>query len=354
MANNTDKSKRYLYSLDSTSRKAFCPQCRHRSLVLYINQSTGEPLDPTVGRCDHQNSCGYHLPPRVFLKAYPDFTSTSQRWRHELADRPAEQPKLQQSFIPISLLTQINDQAEPSDNLLRFFIRRFGREKALEVFHLYNVGPSTRWLHEGGCATAFPQINTEGKVCQVKVIAYNAKTGHRLHEEDTTQMWSQKQGKYFKEQGNQKVWFAGKTLLGDQEAHLCQTYFGAHLLPTDTEARVCLCESEKTAMVAHLYIRGIWLATGGKNGCRWTEPEVAAVLRGRKVVLYPDLGCMEAWAEGAAKLRSQGITVQVSRFLEERATPEERSRGLDIADFLLACDDTSQDPDSSAAAPADQ
>jgi len=63
-------------------------------------------------------------------------------------------------------------------------------------------------------------------------------------------------------------------------------------------------ESEKTAiLMSVLQPQYIWLATGGKSGCKWYTPEVAHVLTGRKVILYPDLGAYEAWSEKAQALR---------------------------------------------------
>ena len=40
-----------------------CPACeRKRSFTLYVNED-GEPLNPAVGRCDHESACGYHYTP---------------------------------------------------------------------------------------------------------------------------------------------------------------------------------------------------------------------------------------------------------------------------------------------------
>ncbi|MCD8302976.1 MAG: DUF6371 domain-containing protein, partial [Prevotellaceae bacterium] len=287
----------------------------------------------SVGKCDHQNSCNYHLPPREFFQAHPDLAAATGQWRNP--DAKSSTAAQLPTFIPRSLLPRLADEGEPSDNLLRYFVSQFGREDAYSVFHRYHVGPSKHWIYQGGCATAFPQIDPQGRVCQVKVIAYNPVTGHRLHEEDAAQVWSERRSTYFIDKKYAKVWFAGKSLVGNPNATLRQTYFGAHLLPQRPRAEVCLCESEKTAMVASLRLDGVWLATGGKNGCRWADPQVSAILRGRRVTLYPDLGCLEQWEQGAASLRRQGVDAHISRYIEENASQAERSHGLDIADFLL-------------------
>ncbi|MCD8303204.1 MAG: DUF6371 domain-containing protein [Prevotellaceae bacterium] len=329
--------KQYLYRLDRTSRKYTCPDCGRRSYVLYINQLTGEPLDPTVGRCDHQNSCGRHLPPRDFLREHPDFTSSPEELRRRLEAKPFRpESELPLGFIDKRLLPPLFFADQRRDNLQRFFLQKFGAEKTEQVFRLYHVGPSRHWISQGGYATVFPQIDTQGRVRQMKVICYNPLTGHRLHEQDPALRWSRRLGAYVQDSKWQKVWFAGKSLVGQQNVRLEQTYFGAHLLASRPGEAVFICESEKTAMVAHLMLQGgLWLATGGKNGCRWSSFETSRPLRGRRVYLYPDLGATSQWEEGAAQLRRWGVDARVSQVLEARATDDDRNRGLDVADFLL-------------------
>ena len=117
--------------------------------------------------------------------------------------------------------------------------------------------------------------------------------------------------------------------------HLRQCPFGEHLLNrTTTSAPVMLVESEKTAVVmCHFMPDYIWLATGGKNGS--FNREAMSVLRDREVTLIPDLGATERWREKSALLADICKRVVVSDMLERLATDEQRSQGLDIADFFL-------------------
>ena len=55
----------------------------------------------------------------------------------------------------------------------------------------------------------------------------------------------------------------------------------------------------------------------------------------------PDLGAMELWQQKASILANVCRSVSVSTVLEDMATDEQRSQGLDIADFLLM-EDTPQ------------
>ena len=77
----------------------------------------------------------------------------------------------------------------------------------------------------------------------------------------------------------------------------------------------------------------IWLATGGIHGC--FNSDVVSVLKGRSVMLCPDLGAREVWQTKMALLTSVCSKVVLSDSLEQCATDEQRKNGLDIADFLL-------------------
>jgi hypothetical protein len=118
------------------------------------------------------------------------------------------------------------------------------------------------------------------------------------------------------------------------EFNLKQCFFGEHLLNDDLDKTVCICESEKSAVICSVFFpKFIWLATGGKNGARWTDKTVSNVLRDRKVVLYPDANAFDDWSEKARRLYDFDVTV--SNYLETRATQEQKKQGIDIADILI-------------------
>lgn len=97
---------------------------------------------------------------------------------------------------------------------------------------------------------------------------------------------------------------------------------------------VAIVESEKTALVATYYLpEYVWLATGGKNSCFNTD--ALHVINGRQVILYPDIGTTDQWRQKLSLLRNLGIEASIFNFLEEVATDNERTAGLDIADYLL-------------------
>ena len=78
--------------------------------------------------------------------------------------------------------------------------------------------------------------------------------------------------------------------------NLKQCFLGDHLL-TGNQKPVCIVESEKTALIMAIKEPDyIWLATGGL--CNLNKGQIKA-LGPRKVILFPDAGCAEKWAEKA-------------------------------------------------------
>ena len=59
-------------------------------------------------------------------------------------------------------------------------------------------------------------------------------------------------------------------------------------------------------------------------------------LKGREVILFPDLGGYEKWCIKADEIKLfVECEIKVSKILEEIATVEQRSKGLDIADYMI-------------------
>ena len=205
--------------------------------------------------------------------------------------------------------------------LYRYFTKVMGKENVDKLFSLYRVGTSRRW----GGATVFWQIDRNSNVRAGKIMGYDAVTGHRI-----------------KEPFNQVSWVHSVRRV--QDFRMKQCLFGEHLL-SDTSAAmsakpVAIVESEKTALVAALFIPDfIWLATGGMHGC--FNSEAMQVLRGREVVLFPDLKATEEWRRRLPMMESFCRRATCSDMLERIATGAQREAGLDIADFLLM-EDTPQ------------
>lgn len=147
-------------------------------------------------------------------------------------------------------------------------------------------------------------------------MLYDPKTGHRVKEPHSHVCWVHSELK----------------LSG---FHLRQCLFGEHLLMKNPTIPVAIVESEKTALIGTVFVPDIlWLATGGMNGC--FNADTMSVLKDRNVTLFPDLGAFEIWSQKASILSRICQRVAVSDVLDKNATDEQRSRGLDLADFFLA------------------
>lgn len=317
-----NESKYHLQKYAGMSTRHTCPQCGHKKeFTLYVDERN-VPIDKSCGRCNRER-CGYHLTPSEYFKAHPTYDRTDfAGWKQP------EAPKvIPVSYLPSSLL--ITDTYRASNNLFRFMAKEFGNDEANRVFDAYYVGTSKHWRNHDGLAASFPQINDKGRLCQLKVMAYNPTTGKRMKKQDQAELWSDKAQKYILDsRPMDKIWFAGKTLLKNYEANLQQTFFGCHLIKD--ASRVGIVESEKSTLICSILMPEItWIATGGCNGCKWTESAVFQPLIGKRVVLYPDTGMFAKWEEKAATLRSNGVDVTVSRACE--GLPD----NWDVADVLL-------------------
>jgi len=297
-----------------------CPNCgKAKQFTRYVNEA-GEELAPHVGKCNRANKCGYHYPPADFFRDNPQAGNwDGEAWRQSEAWKTVHQPPQAQAedYLPRNTM-EASLRAYNQNNFVRYLVKLFGQQKALELAQAYNLGTSKRWKNAGGLSVVFWQVDSAGNVRQAKVMAYNPQTGRRL-----------------KEEGKHYVAFMGKKLAGEG-ANLQQCLFGEHLLPQEPGKPVCLVESEKTAVImAGIMPNAVWLATGGKNGAKWTDRSVYSALTGRTVILYPDLGAYREW-NAKAKILGTVCSYQVSKLLEEKAQGDDRKEGFDLADYFTA------------------
>ena len=89
----------------------------------------------------------------------------------------------------------------------------------------------------------------------------------------------------------------------------------------------------KYVFPTHFISDFIWLVTGGMHGC--LNKNAIKVLGGRDIILFPDLGATDKWKSKIPLLQSVCKRVVISNILEDNATDEQKTKGLDIADFLL-------------------
>ena len=119
-----------------------------------------------------------------------------------------------------------------------------------------------------------------------------------------------------------------------------QTLFGEHLLilQANADKYIGIVESEKSAVICSLCIPDLlWMATGSK--CNLQEERLSAI-KERNSILFPDTdkdgGTYRQWMNRSKELNAQGWHLQVSDYLEQVATVEQRWAKIDIADLLIA------------------
>jgi hypothetical protein len=182
----------------------------------------------------------------------------------------------------------------------------------------YRVGTYTGKRTDMHGAAFFWLINKDGEVTTGHAIKYDT-TGHRDKSQHHDNLWA-----------HHAITQKSATDLGVPEC-----FFGEHLLKEKPDAQVGVVESEKTAIIASIFYPGmVWVATGG---CTKLSRRKMRVLKGRNVILYPDVGNgYRKWCEMREDLSAYFLTegsLVVSDILECIALPTEADN--DIADYLL-------------------
>ncbi|MFR9497447.1 MAG: DUF6371 domain-containing protein [Rikenellaceae bacterium] len=282
-----------------------CPECGAKRCFVKYADSEGEIIFPDyVGRCNREDKCGYHFTPKQYFERNP------QQWEQRDYTPPTPKPNKPTSYITSEMVgkTLMRHQGH---HLFTFLSSQIGKEATDKVMGKYRVTQSNVW--EG--ATLFWQVDIKDRTRTGKIMLYDPKTGRRVKREHSLISWVH-------------------TRLNLSDFNLKQCFFGEHILSKEEGKTIAIVESEKSALIAAHYLPTFtWIATGGKNGC--LKSENLEVLKGRKVLLVPDLGATEYWQSKLPLFIAKGIDASIFDHLEKTATTEQRAGGYDIADFLL-------------------
>jgi len=293
-----------------------CPACGgKRCFTRYVDEN-GDWLDEAVGRCNHESRCGYHYTPRQFFEDHP---SARPDWKENFFRIPQQTikktVKKQLWTIKADIVKSTVNPAIESD-FTAFLTGLIGRKNTAKIVKEYHIGVTK------SKDVIFYQLDTEGRCRTGKIMKYDRKTGHRVKDEKV---------------GGKITWVhavlrqsADPLLRLPDGWELTQCLFGEHLLRQFPFKPVALVESEKTAVICSAFWpEYIWLATGGKSQLN----DRLQVLRGRKVVAFPDVDGYLEWKEKLSRVR--GLDIVVSDVLEKEATFEDRANHVDIADLLI-------------------
>ncbi|MGJ8666719.1 MAG: DUF6371 domain-containing protein [Patiriisocius sp.] len=283
-----------------------CPNCNKKyEFTRYIDNQTGDYINFNVGICNRLIKCGYHNKPKQYLDNNNSTKSTFRRTYIKTA-----KPK---SNADISFINSEIMRKSISSNNLNYFIKYLASLWDLEIAYYlaekYNIGTSKYWKG----ATVFWQVDVKNNIRSGKIMLYNPTTGNRVKEPFNHITWVHK-------------------VLQLKRFNLEQCLFGEHLLLEDMNKPVAIVESEKTAIIASIYLpEFIWLACGSLNNLNEARTRV---LKGRDVVLFPDLNCYNLWNDKIPKL-TPFANYRTSTLLRDNATESEKHKGLDLADYLI-------------------
>jgi hypothetical protein len=289
-----------------------CPSCQQRdkTFSLYIDTETGEHIHPTVGRCNRESNCGHHYTPKQYFQDNNISFDTPRPKAYK--PRPVTPQLKPVSFIPVGIFkASLIPTAFETNHFVQFLINLFGVEVASQLVSRYFIATSKHW----NGATVFWQIDTKGKIRTGKIMLYSPTTGKRVKNLELPVYWVHK-------------------ALKKPDFELRQCLFGEHLLIDKTKP-VAIVESEKTAIIASVYLpQFIWVAVGSLANL---NAEKCSILKGRTVILFPDLNGFDKWSSKAKELSHLAIFT-VSDLLERKTTEGEKKQGFDLADYLIQYD----------------
>lgn len=300
-----------------------CPSCgaTHGAYKEYVNLQTGLPVDPvnhTCGRCDHEQSCGYHLTPKEY------FAQNGKHLNSAMPYTAKKETQRKRIEIPMEMVAAtLRNTLRNGNTLTRWLwslpLTDKERYEFLSVLQFYAVGTS----RDG--RVIWWQMDEQFVIRTGKIMLYG-QDGHRVKDargESIGFSWAHSQLR-------KKGYF-----LPENDYDLLQCLFGQHLLKMFPNAEVHLVESEKTAIFMALiddkaFTQNIWLATGGLQNLR---PSTFITLANRKVICYPDLDGIDKWKQRIEESVHKNIHLYTD--WARHLSPSASSKS-DIADMILS------------------
>lgn len=238
-------------------------------------------------------------------------------------------------------------------------------QQMLDVVCCYRLGASRK----GG--VIFWQIDSDERICDGKVMYYNSDC-HRCKDKSMGPTWvsallARRLGERKEDNltrhclfglhllnpcnaallailataATGRMDFAEQDCMGETTACSQADATGVQTAEADALPSVAVVEAEKTAVILSVrYPQYVWLATGGLFE---VQPNKFRPLRGRKVILFPDTDpdgtAYNYWYQAAQRVMAEPFwegspPIRVSALLEQQATAEQKSRKIDLVDFI--------------------
>lgn len=277
------------YTLDKSSKKFICPDCKQKRLVRFIDQESNTYLDESFGRCDRETSCGYFKKPN-----YPD---ASYKTITPIINKPTGYHDFK------TLNSTLKSYQE--NNFFKYLCGLFPLGEIQNIFSLYRIGTAKIW----NGATVFWQIDDLARIRAGKILLFDQNTGKRVKKPRPLITWAHSK-------------------LGFTDFNLKQCLFGLHLKqPNKT---IALVESEKTAIIMSLFLpEYIWMATGSKQNFKI---DLLLPLKNNEIISFPDKGEIKDWQNKADDLNRFGFKIRVSDYVEKN---QDYETGTDLADIYI-------------------
>jgi hypothetical protein len=332
----------YKYKLERSSRKHLCPNCNKQRFVRYIDTETYNYLPEQYGRCDREADCAYHLNP--YTDGYAQRLNEDENKIEGLSNKHIHsiQTRLHTvTFIPVEVLKKTRQGWEHNmflQNLLNRIPYPFNPSAIENIIVHYQLGTVLKGYMAG--AVTFPFIDEMNNIRAIQVKQFDESN----HTTTTTFLHSIIEKNLIEANSPIPEWL--KQYHENELKVSC--LFGAHLLPKYPCNPVALVEAPKSAIIATLYYglpekpdRLLWLAVYNLSSL---SLEKCRVLKGRTVILFPDLSkegtAFQLWSEKAKTMEKQlpGIRFIVNNLLEQKASTKAKSKGYDLADYLIQFD----------------
>ena len=311
-----------MYNLErykNKNQKHECPKCNKRSFVRYVDEAN-KYLHSSVGRCDREDSCGYHYAPKVYFINNP---KEQTDWKPQQTPIRKQASK-QIDFIPYSVIHKnITNGGRMSDCDFTDWLYLMFPDKWIKV-------NTVLWMFLCGKDAqkriVFSYFDIKGRYRTGKHMAYNPQTGKRIKDKEGSVNWTHsilKKKGLLPESYNMQLCFFGEVQLQKPTFH--------------TTSPVAIVEAEKTAVLASILLPDyIWLAAGALG---WLNIDKLKPLKGRDIILFPDTSkegtAFAKWSTIANEAKRKGYNITVSDLLERLCTPEQKEQGFDIADYLI-------------------
>jgi len=304
------------FHLETGTKKYVCPWCQGgsgskrnaKTFRRYVDShNNNDYLHEKVGRCDRQENCSQqNYSPSDYFKDGGDVPEGNPDFVPK-AVKPVATSYIKSSYARSTMA----GGAFRNSDFYTYIKSISDTEIADSTFKKYGLGAAQCY---GEACVIFWQVDKEKKIRTGKVMAYNPETGKRIKDEGRPQI----------------NWIHALNKIDGVEFNLKQCYFGEHLLANTTK-NVGVVESEKTAVVCSIFYPDIvWIATGGLSNIRQDKCQC---LRGKNVLFFPDLGCLDTWRLKVDNIRGLKSSTVVDSF-EKNAEEFEIASGYDLEDYI--------------------